>query len=82
MNEATKDTTNFIHYKDWVAGAAGLSVEEADRFISRIGAAYDMGEPVWMIAGEIQLRASAPKRHKTPLQIAARVVRINQTMGA
>ena len=56
-NNGTKDTTPFHIYKDEVCKAAGLS---ADRLhLGRLHAAYDAGEPVWMIAEEMALRAEA-----------------------
>lgn len=77
-NAATKETTTFILFKDYVTVAASVSVEDADRFLSRISAAYDMGEPVWMVAEEIRIRASAPPRAKTPRGLAVRVVRVSE----
>ena len=74
MNTATKETTCFVHFKSNVIDAAGLTFEVANRFSDRIAAAFDMGEPVWMVADELKLRASAPKPAKTPRQMATRVV--------
>lgn len=76
-NEATKETTNFIHFKSNVIDAAGVSFDAANVFASRIAAAFDMGEPVWMVADEIKLRVSAPKPRKTPRQLAVRVVQFS-----
>lgn len=73
MNTATNTTTQFVFYKSMVAEAAGLTIESVQPFIARLGAAFDMGEPVWMIADEIKLRASAPKKLKTPRQLAQNV---------
>ena len=70
-NEATKETTPFVHFKAMVIDAAGLSVADVNKFSARVGIAFDMGEPVWMIADEIKLRAAAPAKHKTPKQLAA-----------
>ena len=71
---ATKGTTNFIHYKSNAINAAGVTFEVAKQFDARIHAAFEMGEPVWMIADEIKLRASAPRKTKTPRQLAMKVV--------
>lgn len=76
MNRATKETTIFMHYRSMVVDALGCSVSETDKFRQRIGVAFDMGEPVWMIADELRLRLSAPKPTKTPREMAVRVVRI------
>ena len=57
MNQATKETTPFIHFKAMVADAAGLAI--ADLHADRLAAAYDIGEPVWMVADEMKLRAEA-----------------------
>ena len=73
MNTATRYTTLFVFYKAMVAEAAGLPIEAIQPFIARLGAAFDMGEPVWMIADEIKLRANAPKKMKTPRQLAVSV---------
>lgn len=56
MNTATNETALFVFYKSMVAEAAGVSIDILEHFIKRIGEAYDMGEPVWMIAEEIKLR--------------------------
>ena len=56
-NQGAKDTTPFHIYKDEVCKAAGLS---ADRIhLGRLHAAYDVGEPVWMVAEEMALRAES-----------------------
>lgn len=73
MNAATRDTTLFVYYKSMVADAAGLTIEAVDRFLPRLGVAFDMGEPVWMIAEELKLRAAAPRKTKTPRQLAIAV---------
>lgn len=54
---ATSATTNFNIYKDEVAKAAGIPV--ARMHLGRLYTAYDMGEPVWMIAQEMALLAEA-----------------------
>lgn len=57
MHTGTKDTTPFHIYKDEVCKAAGIS---ADRLhLGRLHTAYDMGEPVWIIADEMKLRSEA-----------------------
>ena len=76
MTAATKETTIFVHYRSMVVDALGCSVEEADRFRQRIAVAFDMGEPVWMIADELRLRLSAPKPTKTPREHAIRIVQL------
>lgn len=75
MNRASRETTIFTHYRAMVIDALGCTVDEASRFRERISAAFDMGEPVWMITDELRLRISAPKPTKTPLEMAVRVVR-------
>lgn len=53
-NQGTKDTTPFHIFKDEVCKASGLP---ADRLhLGRLHAAYDAGEPVWMVAEEMKLR--------------------------
>jgi hypothetical protein len=76
MTTATNETSPFHLYKHWVVEAAGITVELADKFADRMQAAYEMGEPVWMIADEIKLRAAAPRKTKTPRQMAASVVTV------
>lgn len=56
-HNGTKETTPFHIYKHEVAGAAGISVDRMD--LGALYRAYDMGEPVWMIADEMKLRAEA-----------------------
>lgn len=53
-NEGTNATTPFHVFKDEVAKAARLPVDRLH--VGRILAAYDMGEPVWMVADEMRLR--------------------------
>lgn len=67
----------FVFFKASVADMAGLSVEALEKFTTRLHVAYDIGEPVWMVAGEMALRAAAPKKHKTPRELAARVMRVH-----
>ena len=56
-NEGTKETTPFHIFKDEVCKASGVS---ADRLhLGRLHAAYEMAEPVWMVADEMKLRAEA-----------------------
>lgn len=73
--DASKETVGFVQYKWMVAEVAGLPEYKVREFSLRIGAAFDMGEPVWMIADELRLRAQAPTKTKTPRQLAARVYR-------
>jgi hypothetical protein len=73
---AAKGTTPFHIYKMLVATRAGISMKMLDGFRARLHTAYDMGEPAWMIADEIKLRASAPKPTKTPRALALRVVTV------
>ena len=58
MNQATRETTPFHIFKSLVATEAGLSV--AELHAERLHAAYDMGEPVWMVVDEMRLRAQKP----------------------
>jgi hypothetical protein len=73
---ATKETMPFVFFKSSVAERAGLPVETVEVFSDRLITAYDMGEAVWMIADELKLRAAAPRKHKTPRQLAVRVMEI------
>ena len=57
MNAGTKTTTPFHIFKHEVATAAGLAVNNLD--LGRLHAAYDMGEPIWMVADEMKLRAKS-----------------------
>lgn len=75
MNTATNETTTFILYKHNAIVEAGVSASQAEAFDHRIHSAFEMGEPVWMIADEIKLRCNAPKKAKTPRELAVRVVR-------
>lgn len=73
-NQATKETACYVHYKHMVTEAARLPEYRAKDFVQRIGTAFDMGEPVWMIADELRIRADhAQPKHKTPRQLAASV---------
>jgi hypothetical protein len=78
MNNATKNTTNFIHYTAMVIDEAGVTYEAANQFASKIARAYDMGEPVGFVAPEIKLfcEAATVRKTKTPRASALRVVRI------
>lgn len=73
---ATNETTQFVFYRSMVAEVANVSIETLDQFRNRVNAAFDMGEPVWMIADEIKLRAAAPRKTKTPRALAVRVVMV------
>jgi hypothetical protein len=53
----TNATTPYHIFKDEVAKAAGLSVDRLH--VGRLLAAYDMGEPVWMVADEMRVRDEA-----------------------
>ncbi|HEY6861698.1 MAG TPA: hypothetical protein VI358_18175 [Pseudolabrys sp.] len=53
----TKETTPFHIFKHEVTMAAGIAVDQIH--IGRLHAAYDAGEPVWMVADEMKLRAKA-----------------------
>lgn len=75
MNAATKETTNFIHYKAMVIDGAGVSNEQAMPFFGKIERGFEMGEPVWMVAQEVALFCNAPRKMKTPRQLALRVVK-------
>ena len=69
---ATKETTPFHIFKSLVAECAGLAV--AALHSERLHRAYEMGEAAWMVADEMKLRAQAPKRSKSPREIAVRIV--------
>jgi len=58
MNQATKETAPFHIFKSLVCEASGLAV--AQLHADRLHTAYDMGEPVWMVANEMKLRAQKP----------------------
>jgi hypothetical protein len=75
MNGATKETTNFIHYKAMVIDAAGVTFEAAKPFASKIERGFDAGEPVWMMADELKLFCAAPRKMKTAKELAVRFVR-------
>lgn len=57
MHAGTKETTPFHIYKDEVCKAAGVRADQIH--LGRLHAAYDMGEPVWIIADEMKLRAQS-----------------------
>jgi hypothetical protein len=78
LDTGTKGTTPFIHYAANVITSAGVTVEQASPFRARIAAAFEMGEPVWIIADEIKLRVAhtSIKATKTPREYATRVVRV------
>jgi hypothetical protein len=73
-NTATNQTTIFAHYKSMVAEVAGVTIDALEVHRRRLNAAFDIGEPVWMIADEIKLRCSFPAKHKSPRELAARIV--------
>jgi len=50
----TNATTPYHIFKDEVAKAAGLPVDRLH--VGRLLTAYDMGEPVWIVAEEMKLR--------------------------
>lgn len=54
-NQATNQTCPFHIFKSEVAAASGLSIDRLH--LGRLHAAYDAGEPVWMVADEMKLRA-------------------------
>jgi hypothetical protein len=77
MFEATKATTPFLIYRQLVLDASGLSDARLSDFSARLATAYNVGEPAWMIADEIALRAAhQSKPQKTPRQMALRVVEV------
>lgn len=68
MNKATKDTCPFHIFKDEVCNAAGIS---ADRLhLGRLHAGYDAGEPVWMVAEEMKLRAASLMPPVKPVRLS------------
>lgn len=73
LNTATRHTTPFIHFKAMVCEEVGCTVAALEQHARRLGAAFDMGEPVWMVAEEMKLRLSAPAPAKTPRQLAVAV---------
>lgn len=76
-SNADKATTNFIFYKSNVAEIAGVTVAALEKHFDRLLAAFEMGEPVWMIAEEMKLRIATPPKRKTPKQLAVRFVSVN-----
>jgi hypothetical protein len=77
MNTATNETTLFVFYKAMVAEAAGIAIEALDAHLPRLGRAYDMGEPVWMVAEEMKIRTDRLNAPVKPFQFpdAKRIAR-------
>lgn len=67
MHTGTNETTPFHIFKDEVAKAAGLAISHLH--LGRLHAAYDMGEPVWMVADEMRLRAEAAMPSVKPYRL-------------
>lgn len=73
----------FIAYQSEIRGAlvdrnAYVSVEWFQSQMPRVAKAYDLGEPVWMIADTLAFFAQgvAASRTKSPRALAQRVVRV------
>ena len=62
----TKETTPFHIFKHDVTVAASIPVDQLH--IGRLHAAYDAGEPVWMVADEMKLRAEMALPPVKPFQ--------------
>jgi hypothetical protein len=57
---------------------ADVTVEEAQAWMTKIMAGFDMGEPIWMAAATLKQYVELNRgyrKEKTPLQLAKRVVR-------
>lgn len=69
-------TVSFTIYMQALSNAAMVPVDFLRSQDARITAAFDMGEPIWMIADEMKLRhqMTSIRATKTPRQLAARVV--------
>lgn len=65
-NAGTKETTSFHIFKHNVVDAAGITVDQVH--LGRLHAAYDAGEPVWMVADEMRLRAEMALPPVKPFQ--------------
>lgn len=78
QNGGTNNTTPFHIYKCEVAKASGLTVSALN--LGALYRAYDMGEPVWMAADEMKLRAECKmpsvKPHQLPSIAKVCVLRI------
>lgn len=68
---------SFTVYSQAIANETRLTHEFLSANARRIERAFDMGEPIWMVAAELRLVAeTAPVRPtKTPRDLAIRVVR-------
>lgn len=69
-------TVSFTTFIQAVGNAALVPADFLRSQDARITAAFDMGEPVWMVVDEMKLRyrMTSFKATKTPRQLAARVV--------
>jgi hypothetical protein len=65
-NAGTKETTPFHIFKHNVVSAAGITVDQVH--LGRLHAAYDAGEPVWMVADEMRLRVEMALPPVKPFQ--------------
>ncbi len=68
-------SVSYTVYIQAVGNSAGIPVAFLRANDARIMAAFDMGEPVWMISDEMKLRheMQSVRPHKTPRQLALRV---------
>lgn len=74
----SNQTVSRTVYGHAVANSALLPNEFMRAHAARIDRAFNAGEPVWMIADELKMVHSlggTRQRHKTPRELAARVVR-------
>lgn len=67
MYNGTNATTPFHIYKSLVAEAAGIAVDQMH--LGRLHAAFDIGEPIWMIADEMRLRAESAMPPVKPVRL-------------
>ncbi len=76
-NQATRETTNWVFYKDMVATTAGITIETLNNHTAWVQKAFDHGEPVWMAAEALRvvITQSQIRRSKTPREMAVRIVR-------
>lgn len=62
--DATCETTTFQIWHGAVLEIARVSAADANRYVTRerIQLAYQAGEPVWMMADEVELRVTVGRR--------------------
>lgn len=78
MNRVPKNqSVSFTVYVQAINKHAAIPAQFVRDNIDRITKAFDIGEPIWMIADEMKLRYQMQHHHtKTPRQLAQRVVRV------